>query len=163
MVPNDYRNIRGNPAAKKFFKGTVLSLAKQAQMLEQTVPNSSTIISRNKLVWKGQVQPTPTSCAYFIKIEYTLNSAPLVWVVDPPLQRRKVDEPIPHMYEQERLCLHYPPANEWNSTRPLHLTILPWAAMWLMFYEYWLVTGSWEGGGIHPSVTATETNYKSRS
>jgi hypothetical protein len=29
-------------------------------------------------------------------------------------------------------------------------TIVPWAALWLVFYEYWLATGLWLGGGEHP-------------
>ncbi|MDY0295864.1 MAG: hypothetical protein RB296_00975 [Acidobacteriota bacterium] len=28
-------------------------------------------------------------------------------------------------------------------------TIVPWASEWLIFYELWLATGEWLGGGIH--------------
>ena len=28
-------------------------------------------------------------------------------------------------------------------------TIVPWIADWLYYYEVWLFTGEWEGGGIH--------------
>jgi len=28
-------------------------------------------------------------------------------------------------------------------------TILPWTSLWLHFYEIWLVTGVWHGGGEH--------------
>lgn len=31
-------------------------------------------------------------------------------------------------------------------------TIVPWLAEWLEFYEGWLVTGIWYGGGEHPNV-----------
>jgi hypothetical protein len=27
-------------------------------------------------------------------------------------------------------------------------TIIPWLALWLYYYEVWLATGHWEGGGI---------------
>ena len=32
---------------------------------------------------------------------------------------------------------------------PLANTIVPWVADWLYYYEVWLFTGEWEGGGIH--------------
>jgi hypothetical protein len=30
------------------------------------------------------------------------------------------------------------------------LTIIPWAAQWLVCYEIWHATGQWVGGGAHP-------------
>ena len=30
-------------------------------------------------------------------------------------------------------------------------TTLPWTAEWLFFYELWLVTGEWDGGGHWPT------------
>jgi hypothetical protein len=27
-------------------------------------------------------------------------------------------------------------------------TIVPWLSLWLYYYEVWLATGAWEGGGI---------------
>jgi len=29
-------------------------------------------------------------------------------------------------------------------------TILPWASLWFFYYEIWLATGEWVGGGEHP-------------
>lgn len=31
-------------------------------------------------------------------------------------------------------------------------TYIPWAIEWLYYYEIWLVTGEWCGGGIHPTT-----------
>ncbi|AIQ89412.1 protein of unassigned function [Methylobacterium oryzae CBMB20] len=30
-------------------------------------------------------------------------------------------------------------------------TIVPWAILWLWFFEDWLATGEWRGGGVHVS------------
>jgi len=30
-------------------------------------------------------------------------------------------------------------------------TTVPWAARYLYFYEGWLLTGKWSGGGRHPT------------
>jgi len=29
-------------------------------------------------------------------------------------------------------------------------TIVPWAVLWLFYYEEWLVSDRWKGGGEHP-------------
>lgn len=31
-------------------------------------------------------------------------------------------------------------------------SVLLWASLWLFFYEVWLATGDWLGGGEHPDV-----------
>ncbi|MDZ4258235.1 MAG: hypothetical protein U0974_02510 [Gemmatimonadales bacterium] len=33
----------------------------------------------------------------------------------------------------------------WNSSASLAETIVPWAALWLYYYEAWQVTGVWYG------------------
>ncbi|MBW4079994.1 hypothetical protein [Paenibacillus sp. S150] len=159
MEHKDYRNIKSNAAAKKFFRGKPISIVNQSQMLIQTIPNSHAKIISSTMFWTGTVQPNAISCKYKILLEYEIASFPKVTVIDPPLQRRNDNEPIPHMYEQERLCLYFPLANEWNNTKSLHKTILPWAVLWLMYYEYWHVTGIWQGGGIHIHEEEIEPNH----
>jgi hypothetical protein len=41
-------------------------------------------------------------------------------------------------------------------------TILPWTSLWLYFYELWLVTGQWMGGGKHPSPEEKKEAKKSQ-
>jgi hypothetical protein len=56
------------------------------------------------------------------------------------------------MYDDERLCLFLPCSGEWDSTKYLAETVLPWTCEWLFHYEVWLATGGmWCGGGSHPS------------
>ena len=33
---------------------------------------------------------------------------------------------------------------------PLDETVVPWAALWLFYFEEWLVSDKWKGGGAHP-------------
>jgi len=43
-------------------------------------------------------------------------------------------------------------------------TIIAWASEWLFFYELWLATGEWHGGGHDPtSSKAEETTRPERS
>jgi hypothetical protein len=44
------------------------------------------------------------------------------------------------------LCLYL--GEEWSRVNPL-TDLVGWATEWLFFYEVWLATGMWLGGGLH--------------
>jgi hypothetical protein len=98
------------------------------------------------------LQPTHLSCCYSIGVDYRLGGFPNVRVQEPALRSRG-GEPPPHRYGDGSLCLYRPRYREWDPTRPIGQTIIPWTALWLSFYELWLVSGVWLGQGEHPEVT----------
>jgi hypothetical protein len=51
------------------------------------------------------------------------------------------------------LCLFSPSLGEWDVNDLLAETTIFWANEWLYFYEGWLITKKWRGGGRHPSLT----------
>ena len=61
---------------------------------------------------------------------------------------------IPHLYQQKppRLCLYLPRTYEWQSWMRLDQTIVPWTALWLFYFEEWLASDDWKGGGMHPEI-----------
>ena len=77
-----------------------------------------------------------------------------MWIVDPPLVKNP-----PHVYRSDgnALCLYYPAQWRWTPSERLAATIIPWAALWLYFYEAWLVTGDWLGPSSHREPTAKDT------
>jgi hypothetical protein len=79
---------------------------------------------------------------------YQLGFNPRVEVLSPKLELAEGKKEIPHMYNQKRLCLHYPKYREWTPKKLLSKTIIPWISDWLYHYESWLATGEWLGGGI---------------
>lgn len=88
----------------------------------------------------------------------TLRDAqPRVQVLKPLLERHPdYDEgPIPHAYRNRAepdlpyLCLFSPSLREWDINDLIANTTIHWAAQWLYFYEGWLVTKKWLGGGRH--------------
>jgi hypothetical protein len=103
-----------------------------------------------KLVAHGEVQPTPLSETYRVKIEYEVADFPRVWVLSPELRPSEGESRIPHMYGQERLCLYLPGTGEWSRNLSLAHTVIPWIALWLHYYELWHATGEWLGGGVEP-------------
>ena len=82
---------------------------------------------------------------------------PMVQVLNPLLERHPdYDEgPIPHVYVSVRtpalpyLCLFSPSDREWSTFDLIAETTVFWAAERLYFYEGWLVTRKWQGGGRH--------------
>ncbi len=123
--------------------------------VDRLCPNFRRIMWRNNRVqWVGKVKPTLLSCEYTIRIELECFSGPnrrgrVKIVVISPQLRKHNNQKIPHLYPDGSLCLFYPSNREWDSTQLVAETIIPWISLWLYFYEIWLITGEWKGGGIH--------------
>lgn len=105
------------------------------------------------MIWQGQVQPTPLSRIYRVRIQYEMRTMPRVYVVEPSLREIADsgfarDRKLPHVYpiEGDPLCL-YGGLSEWNSSKLIAMTTVPWACLWLQFFEVWVVTNTWEGTG----------------
>lgn len=118
-------------------------------------PSFITRIRGAVLTVEGEMQPTGRSAAYKFRLEYEVWEPPRVWVLDPPLKPRVEGGRIPHMYEQDRLCLYLPDSGEWSGDMSLAHTIIPWIADWLFYYETWHATGKWLGGGVEPAENKT--------
>lgn len=91
--------------------------------------------------WIGQLQPTPKSPEYKIRIQYRVGYTPRVYVLSP-----EISPEAPHIYRADKaLCLYYPKDSSWSSELLIATTIVPWIAEWLRYYEIWCVTGRWFG------------------
>ncbi|THD34554.1 MAG: hypothetical protein E7773_14990 [Sphingomonas sp.] len=120
-----------------------------------------------RVEWEGTLEPVQRR--YRVRIGYQLPYAiemftivevqPRVQVLAPKLERHPEFEegPVPHVYgnPQDRslpfLCLFDPYSGEWSPGDLIAATTVPWTSRYLYFYEGWLVTGKWLGGGRHPT------------
>ena len=127
------------------------STAAQAMALDTVMPESQVVVHKFGLDWEGEIKPTPLSRIYRIHIRYRTGKRPEVTVAEPALRSRP-GEDLPHTFPGERLCLNYPA--EWRPTMLMAHTLLPWTAEWLAYYEIWLATGVWTGGGHQESSPA---------
>lgn len=139
----------------KYIKQHNISLARQAAHLMEEYPESRCTIHHNKLLWEGVLRPTPLSREYNIRI-----------ICKGFLGRPKVllhgdcikgieKENFPHHFKIDKrkneveLCLHmfyeFSYKHDWIAD-----TIVPWTQEWLFFYEIWLATNEWCGGGHTP-------------
>jgi hypothetical protein len=128
----------------------ILSLREQKAWLLRLHPDFQSSAS-NILVCRGLLRPWELACCYMFRINYRIGKLPRVFIEEPKLQRRKPDERIPHTYSDDEVCLFRPFGHEWNPSKPIALTIVPWLMQWLVFYEIWLCTGQWHGQGEEPA------------
>jgi hypothetical protein len=116
--------------------------------------------------WEGVLAPDTRK--HLVRVAYRvpqllenislLDAQPRVQVIDPLLERHADYEhgPIPHVYvsklhpSKPYLCLFSPSRQERGTEDLIADTTVFWAWEWLYFYEGWLVTKKWRGGGQHP-------------
>ncbi|MEZ5994151.1 MAG: hypothetical protein R3C25_00195 [Hyphomonadaceae bacterium] len=114
--------------------------------------------------WEGVLTPNKTSYRVQVTLEARTRLAwgayvrpqsifPRVVVLSPRLEPR--NGYLPHVYMDREdppaspLCLHLPTFDQWRPGDPLTETTLPWASLWLFYYEFWRETDVWIGGGMH--------------
>ncbi len=110
------------------------------------------LVKMGELVWDFTATPSPLSRTYTLRIRLKRHGAPDVFVLAPDLKILAGGRPLPHVYSTDpiRLCLHYPKYREWDDTMFIADTIVPWTHLWLIYFEHWLATDEWLGGGKHP-------------
>lgn len=127
------------------------SISEQISVIKSKYPQfESKFFSYNGLIVSGVLQPTARSEKYQFKLKYYLDCSPKIKIISPALQKNSKNEDIPHIYPGENLCLYQPKYREFKNTDLLAETIIPWTSLWLYYYELWLVTDEWHGGGEHP-------------
>lgn len=132
-------------------RGRVHPLPLHAQLagLKQKVPGSDGFVRNNRLVWTGCITPTVRSVTYTVRIDVLLGKRPDISVLDPALEHWK-GEPLPHTYPGEKLCVYM--GDQWDASKSLVTFVLPWIVDWLLYYELWVGTGKWFGGGHEVSA-----------
>jgi hypothetical protein len=130
-----------------------LTVTQQALALASAFPEYRPRIVRSRLVWVGELQPSPVSEIYAVRIQYAGRERPAISLLDPPSDAG--DDSLPHTFEDHTLCLHYP--WEWCAHQLIVSTIVPWTSEWLFYYELFKITGRWHGGGHGESEESLPT------
>ena len=101
--------------------------------------------------WECDIRPMLLGRSYRVLIVCGMDLVPRAFVLDPHLKTLAKGKSIPHLYNQEKghLCLYYPAHYEWKPSMSIANDFVPWIYSWLMFFEQWLATGQWYGGGVH--------------
>ena len=136
-----------------FYRSPNLSIAQQDWRIKKQFPQFfGQKVNPQEKIWIGELRPTEESVYYNIKIVYKIGHYPKVTVLKPKLLLAREKKKLPHVYSGNKLCLFSPENEEWTPKRLIADTIIPWTILWLFYYESWLYTGKWEGGGRHPNI-----------
>jgi hypothetical protein len=102
-------------------------------------------VTETDLRWFCNVRPTPINDNYFIQLDYRYGGIPRVRVVAPDLFVPP-GKRLPHVFPDGCICIYdcRESAHEWEPWMELSI-IVPWAALWLYYYEAWITTGVWAG------------------
>ena len=96
---------------------------------------------RGAAVFSGALEPWGGGAAYDVAVRVFDWADPEVRVVRPAIRPG-----APHVYDDDGLlCLYHPRRRPWRLDDLAALTVVPWAQLWLYFYEAWLETGVWWG------------------
>ena len=133
------------------------SLAYRALELRAlAVPDATVqIIGGRELQYRFSIAPSAFGRLYGCLLRMRPDSRePEVLVLGPDLNAIAANQTIPHIYEHDgpgtKLCLWWPKQREWMPLMKLTETCIPWTAEWLWYFEDWIATGEWVGGGQHP-------------
>lgn len=120
------------------------------------LPNTSHEFNKGKeLVFRVGLSPSEMSRVYACELHVPPGKDhPSMIVAAPDLKKLADGRTIPHIYPYEgagvRLCLWTPKLKEWNWHMKLSETYIPWTLLWLWYFEDWLHSDDWAGGGTHP-------------
>ncbi len=109
-----------------------LTIAQQALGLRSVFPDAELVMRRDRLSWKGRLQPCELSRIYTVQITYRNGRYPVTRILDPQLEATEKGL-LPHTYSDKTLCLH--DAGQWAEHMLIVDTIVPWTAEWLLHYE----------------------------
>lgn len=143
-------------------KKHVVSIREQNARIKLFYPKFNSHILDGCATWEGYIQPTPLSDVYKVRFQYKITDKPRAFVISPELRYAKGAVRIEHTYSKQEICLYLPKSGEWENDKYIAQTIIPWTYLWLYYYEIWLVTGEWEGGGMHPEISNTNSLNRPR-
>ena len=141
--------------------------AAQQYVLLRSNPNTpgAGTLAPGRLSWRCVVRPMPLSRDYHLRVDYKADGLPEMFVESPDLTALADGKRIPHLYKREHpveLCLFMARRGDWNASRSIAEQVLPWAVTWLFYFEDWLATGEWKGGGEHPALRPASGKERKR-
>jgi hypothetical protein len=117
---------------------------------------SVALLSGRELQYRFTISPSAFGRQYECLLAMKPDSRmPLLFVLKPDLIALGNGQRPPHIYPHDgpgvSLCLWWPKRREWSPQMKLADTYMAWTAEWLWYFEDWLSTGEWAGGGEHPT------------
>lgn len=126
------------PTKQKILKRHKRELNRKVKGLRCKVERGDSV-----LTCRGKVQPDHCE-EYEYKIIFKLGQEPRFYILSPEI----APHPDIHQYPDRSLCLFYPKDYLWTDTQSIHKIFFPWFVEWILYYEYWKITGTWMGNEV---------------
>ena len=143
--------------SKKVTNNPEFNIVRIANDIKKHYPSFNVSRVNGILLIRFLVKPTNVSVSYNIEISFDGKSRPKVFVKEPDIVSTILNKAKVHMYGDGSLCLYY--NLQWTEfnyqTDVFSNTIIPWISLWLFYYEIWLFTDEWIGGGYHNGEKTT--------
>lgn len=128
---------------------------RHAELQALALPGARIRLTHQRLTMDVELAPGAFGRLYTCRFIFERATNPIVLVTAPDLKALANGEKIPHVYPSNgsgtSLCLWWPKEREWSSQLKIADTLVPWTAEWLYYFELWLLTKTWEGGGEYPT------------
>jgi hypothetical protein len=125
----------------KFNPTEKINPLKQVGIMKQLLSNPTVTTMSNSAILQGEIFVSPEISTYKISIKCSVERSPKVKILNP-----KIKDNAKHLYNDKTLCLYHPTNFKWQEKPNIIVKqIVPWTAVWIYFYEYWLQTGKWIG------------------
>jgi hypothetical protein len=112
-----------------------LPICVQVKFMKEYFPFLKVVYkSFNKVVWEGRMRPDLEMDEHLVRVEYILGRHPKVYV---PTWNKK----FKHRFKDLSLCLYFKNRKNWRPMDLIAKTIIPWSSQWLMFNEFYNITG----------------------
>lgn len=148
-------------------KDRCLTPAQQVYMLKQQYPESICKIKQGRLYCRiDEFRANDCSHRYSLEIIKDTGRPVEIWLSGDALRKCADLRTIPHIYDSNEakhkvmLCLSY---KDWKPSQAYTDTLIPWAMEWILYFEAWLYTDEWSGGGRHPQQGQTKAKKFSRA
>jgi hypothetical protein len=139
-------------AGSRYVRQRPLTLAQQGYLLKATFPDFRVEVGRCELRCSGELRPTWLSDSYTFELVYHIPDRPKVYVISPSLRLPPGQSRQKHVFKDNALCLYS--EGDWRPDLPIASHMVGWISEWLSFYEDWLATEQWLGGGHEPGLGA---------
>jgi hypothetical protein len=138
---------------KAFSRNQHLSLAVQLYRLKELglANTHGRFAGHHRIEFEYDAVASPIGRTYRLRLTLGSSGPPRVRVLTPDLFALSRAARPPHIHQPfehpATLCLYLPGTGEWTRAKPLAETIVPWSVEWLFYFECWLATDEWKGGG----------------
>ena len=124
------------------------------------IPNCTFKCKCNRIIAELPIRYENDNYKYKLKIKIDSSGYYKCYIISPQISFENGIPPHIYLFDSKldeenkvfkelRLCLHLPGCGEYSVASPIMETIVSWAIKWTEFYELWLLTGVWYGGGKH--------------